>query len=284
MKISVLGLGSMGSALAACLINNGHHVCVWNRSAEKAAPLLAMGADVAGTAKEAVAASELIVVCIKGHNETLDLLTSLQSNLTGKTICECSTGDTADAEDLLAFLKAQGADYLIGMINAYPSGVGEENTTILSVASDEAWSRYGEIVRQMGGKSACIGTEPAALAALFAGLFTVRQGFMFGMLYGAQACRKAGVSMEVFSQQIPASLKLIHDYHEVFCKTVPGEDFDNPEASLKVYALAMQDALKTYESLDAPAGFTRMMHDQLMSAMENGLGDKQLTALVNHIH
>ena len=59
MRISVLGLGSMGAALAACLIKNGHHVCVWNRSAEKAAPLLAMGADVAGTAGEAVAAMVL---------------------------------------------------------------------------------------------------------------------------------------------------------------------------------------------------------------------------------
>lgn len=35
-KISVLGLGAMGSRMAANLIKAGHHVTVWNRTAQAA--------------------------------------------------------------------------------------------------------------------------------------------------------------------------------------------------------------------------------------------------------
>ena len=89
--------------------------------------------------------------------------------------------------------------------------------------------------------------------------------------------------MKVFSDQIPASLKLVNDYYDLFARTVPAEDYDNAEASLKVYALAQDDALKTYRSLDAPDEFIQLMHKRTRTAWDDGLGDKQLTALVRHM-
>jgi len=278
-KISVLGLGSMGSALAHCLIKNGHVVSVWNRSPEKAEPLVQAGAKVCETVDDAVAASDFILTCIRGHREVLDLISSLEAPIEGKTICDMSTGDTKDAEDLVSKLTERGADFLLGMINAYPSGVGGAGASILTVGTSDSWDRYGDIIRQLGGKSAYVGETPSALAALFAGLFTVRQGFMFGMIYGALVCRKAGIPMQVFSDQMPATLKLVNDYYDLFSRTVPQDDFDNAEASLKVYALAQEDALKTFNSLDAPAEFMQIMYDQTKAAWDAGLGDKQLTVL-----
>lgn len=282
-KISVLGLGSMGSALAHCLVKRGHDVSVWNRSPEKADALGHAGAMVCASADEAVAASEFVITCIKSHRDTDALVGSLESPLTGKTFCDMSTGGTEDAERLVSQLTERGADCMLGMINAYPSGVGGADTVILAVGRPTAWKRYGEIIRQLGGKSSFVGETPSALAALFAGLFTVRQGFMFGMIYGALVCRKAGIPMQVFSDQIPASLKLVNDYYDLFAKTVPKGNFDDPEASLKVYALAQEDALKTFKSLDAPVEFIRIMYEKTKAAWDAGLGEKQLTVLATSI-
>ncbi|MFD0851664.1 NAD(P)-binding domain-containing protein, partial [Actinomadura adrarensis] len=47
--VTVLGLGSMGSALAATLLDQGHPTTVWNRSADKAKPLVDKGARLAAT-------------------------------------------------------------------------------------------------------------------------------------------------------------------------------------------------------------------------------------------
>jgi 3-hydroxyisobutyrate dehydrogenase-like beta-hydroxyacid dehydrogenase len=45
--VSVIGLGNMGSALARRFVANHHSVTVWNRSADKGAPLTKRGARVA---------------------------------------------------------------------------------------------------------------------------------------------------------------------------------------------------------------------------------------------
>ena len=44
MKIGFIGLGIMGSRMAANLLKNGSHLIIYNRTAEKAKPLLAEGA------------------------------------------------------------------------------------------------------------------------------------------------------------------------------------------------------------------------------------------------
>jgi len=44
MKIGFIGLGNMGAAIAANLVRAHHDVLVWNRSADKAAPLIEAGA------------------------------------------------------------------------------------------------------------------------------------------------------------------------------------------------------------------------------------------------
>ncbi len=48
MQVGFIGLGNMGAAMAANLVKAGHDVTVFNRSAEKAAPLAELGAHVAG--------------------------------------------------------------------------------------------------------------------------------------------------------------------------------------------------------------------------------------------
>ena len=55
MKIGFIGLGNMGSAMARNLLEAGHDVTVWNRSPEKAEPLVAAGAKRAATPAEAAA-------------------------------------------------------------------------------------------------------------------------------------------------------------------------------------------------------------------------------------
>ncbi|WP_343234927.1 NAD(P)-binding domain-containing protein [Streptomyces sp. S4.7] len=55
--VSVIGLGMMGTALAAAFLKAGHPVTVWNGSPARTGPLVAQGATPADTAADAVAAS-----------------------------------------------------------------------------------------------------------------------------------------------------------------------------------------------------------------------------------
>ncbi|NNE78968.1 MAG: NAD(P)-dependent oxidoreductase [Silicimonas sp.] len=278
--VSVLGLGNMGTALAKSLLASGRSVTVWNRSAEKAQPLAEAGAEIALSVEDALAASDIAVSCLKNHETVTELLRPVSGKLTGKTILDLSTGGAEEAEELVDVLTEAGADWLIGMINAYPSGIGKAETSILCASPNNVWDKCGDIIRTMGGASDHVGTTPAAVPGLFAAMFTARQGFMFGMIYGGAVCRRAGVPMEVFAAQLPVTLGMAGSYAETFRRTVPAQSYDKSEATLAVYLAALNDVLSTFESTGTADDFPRLMRDLTQSGIDKGLAAKDLTVLV----
>lgn len=278
--ISVIGLGVMGSALARTLLDNGYSVTVWNRSAAKADPLVAAGATLAGSAGEAVEASPATIICIASHDQTIELLDGIKRSLPGRTIIELSTGGAEEAEALAAMLSANGAGWLIGIINAYPTAIGKPETVLTVVGAEDTWETWEPAIKALGGSSARVGDEAGMVAALFAALFTTRQGFMFGMIYGGLVCKKAGIPLDVFAKQVPVSMGVLPSYHQYFADTVPEGRFDNPPATMSTYAAALDDALRTFKTVGAHAELPQLFSDLAHRGVEAGLEDKALTALV----
>ncbi|MEP1207565.1 MAG: NAD(P)-binding domain-containing protein [Rhizobiaceae bacterium] len=278
--ISVIGLGDMGSALALTLLEKGYAVTVWNRSTAKSKPLTEAGAKVAGSATEAIAGSPATITCIASHDATLELLRNCSGELPGKTIIELSTGGATEAEELSDFLTQNDADWMIGIINAYPTAIGKPDTVLLTVAAEEVWENCKPIVTALGGASQRVGDKAGMLAVLFAALFTTRQGFMFGMIYGGLVCQKAGISLETFAGQVPVSMGVLPAYHQYFADTAPSGKFDNPPATMKTYHAALDDALRTFKDVGAPAEMPQLFTDLAQKGLDAGLNDKALTALV----
>ena len=270
----------MGSALAKTLLQNGFSVSVWNRTPGRAAPLQEDGAELAQSAGDAIAASPVTITCIASHDRTIELLEGCAARLAGKTLIELSTGGASEAEKLAALLSDNGASWLIGIINAYPTAIGNEETVLTVVGEAATWDNCAPIVTTLGGSSTHVGTEPGMLAALFAALFTTRQGFMFGMIYGGLVCRQAGIPLDVFAQQIPVSMGVLPSYHQYFADTVTTGNFDNPPASMATYAAALDDALSTFKETGAPDELPRLFSELAHRGVDAGLQDKALTALV----
>lgn len=64
MKVGVAGLGRMGAAIAKRLLEVGHEVHVWNRSAEKADPLIKAGATAVRSPSELAAGVDTIITIL----------------------------------------------------------------------------------------------------------------------------------------------------------------------------------------------------------------------------
>jgi 3-hydroxyisobutyrate dehydrogenase/2-hydroxy-3-oxopropionate reductase len=62
--VAVVGLGAMGSRIACRLLEAGHDLVVWNRTAEKAQPLVEAGAVAAATPAEAAARAEVVLTMV----------------------------------------------------------------------------------------------------------------------------------------------------------------------------------------------------------------------------
>src|SRR4051812_22834548 len=64
MNIAFLGTGIMGAPMARHLLEGGHDVAVWNRTAHKAQPLAEHGARVADDPAAAIADAEVVVTML----------------------------------------------------------------------------------------------------------------------------------------------------------------------------------------------------------------------------
>ena len=70
MRLALLGLGKMGTPIARLLQKNGHQLTVWNRTAAAAKLLAADGAQVAGSAAEAVAGAPVVITMLSNDAAT----------------------------------------------------------------------------------------------------------------------------------------------------------------------------------------------------------------------
>ena len=278
--VSVIGLGAMGAVLARTLLDAGYRVTVWNRDSAKMHPLIEAGATGAADAAAAIRASEATITCIRSHGDTLDLLRAVPEAVEGATIIELSTGGAPEAEALAAGVTGMGGACLLGMIATFPGDIGKPDSTIVTVGDAAVWDRAEAMLKALAGASVYVGDRPASLAVLYAALVLPRQGFMFGMLYGAALCQKAGLPVADYVRQLPLTLKVTHDYCDVFAATVPEGRFDDPPAALGMYAAALEDVLATFGEMGTRDELPRLLNDLMQEGMAEGLGEKHLTALV----
>jgi 3-hydroxyisobutyrate dehydrogenase len=116
MNVGVAGLGKMGAAIAQRLIDVGHKVTVWNRSAEKAKPLASAGATIAATPAEVAAASEVVMTILTDAaavEAVYDGPTGLLSGeIRDKMFIEMSTVQPATELALAGRVRAKGAIFV----------------------------------------------------------------------------------------------------------------------------------------------------------------------------
>jgi 3-hydroxyisobutyrate dehydrogenase len=116
MKVGVAGLGKMGAAIALRLIDVGHNVTVWNRSADKCRPAAAAGAIVAATPAELATASEVVITILTDAAAIDAVYGGAQGLLAGdvddKLFIEMSTVQPATELALAAKVRAKAAAFV----------------------------------------------------------------------------------------------------------------------------------------------------------------------------
>jgi len=113
MKIGIAGTGRMGAAIAERLMNLGHELTVWNRTADKTRPLAAAGAKIAATPLQLASFSETVITiltdaaAIDAAYHARDGL--LSGSVAGKLFIEMSTVRPETEQKLAAKIREKGA-------------------------------------------------------------------------------------------------------------------------------------------------------------------------------
>jgi 3-hydroxyisobutyrate dehydrogenase len=113
MNIGIVGLGRMGSAMAARLRERGFDVIGWDQNAETNKRLTAGGLRVAANAREVAAASDVVISSITEDNGARRIFSGpggfLQADVSGKLFIEMSTLQPMTGRELAPLVEAKGA-------------------------------------------------------------------------------------------------------------------------------------------------------------------------------
>jgi 3-hydroxyisobutyrate dehydrogenase-like beta-hydroxyacid dehydrogenase len=154
-RVAVLGLGIMGEPMAANLCRAGFHVTVWNRTHERAERFAdEHGADVAATAADAAAQSDVTITMVPDAPEVEAVLFGLDSAAEGlsegKLVIDMSTIPPTASVTLAERLRAGGVAFLDAPVTGSRPKAEDATLTIMVGGAEADFQRALPIFEAMG--------------------------------------------------------------------------------------------------------------------------------------
>ena len=284
--VTVIGLGDMGGALAETLLARGYAVTVWNRNADKAAPLADRGAVPAADAGAALAAAPVTVVCVSDHAATMELLADAGGSAAGRTLVQLSTMTSAESLELAEWAARAGAGYLDGQILSYPDDVRAGRANIVCSGARELFDRHEAMLTAAAGNVLHVGENNGAAPAFDKAHLSFAIGDYLAFLHGAAMCARAGVDVRawcdfnldhVASGAVHRELAILADQ---LCDRAYDEGLD---ATMEVWQGAIDKTLEECTALGLDMAHLAPLGALVDGAVDAGLGDKEFGALFERL-
>ncbi|MBT2325827.1 NAD(P)-dependent oxidoreductase [Variovorax paradoxus] len=280
--VAVIGLGAMGVTLARLFLRSGRRVTVWNRSEDKARPLLAEGATLAASAADAVRSSRLAVMCVYDYHAARAIwaMEGVAAALDGRTLVHLSTGSPEDARRALAWAREHGGRYLDGAIQAAPSQMGQPDTPVLISGDASTYAAVAEVLKVLAGNIVYLGDQIDAAATMDLATLSYVYGAFAGFVHGARLAESQGLDVARFGQIVNAISPSFGAFFQHEAAVIQSGDYRITESPLRISIEATQRILDSSRAAgintDVPALFT----DLLRRAGQAGLGNEELAALI----
>ncbi|MGY4274682.1 NAD(P)-dependent oxidoreductase [Streptomyces sp. M18.1] len=166
LTVSVLGTGIMGAAMARNLLRAGHTVRVWNRSRDKAEPLAADGAHVAGGAEEAVRGADAVLTMLYDGPAVLDVMRQAAPGLRPGTAWVQSTTAGVDVvADLAAFADEHGLVFFDAPVLGTRQPAEAGRLLVLAAGPADARDAVAPVFDAVGSRTVWTGEDAAAGSA-----------------------------------------------------------------------------------------------------------------------
>jgi 3-hydroxyisobutyrate dehydrogenase-like beta-hydroxyacid dehydrogenase len=278
--VSVVGLGSMGRALAGAFLDAGHPTTVWNRTAAKAAPLVARGAHLVGDVEDAVATSPLIITCLATYDATIEVLQPAAGLLHGRALVTLNSGTPSGARAMAAWAGERGARFLDGAIKNVPAAVGAHDTQLYYSGDSGVFAEYEEALKTLGGDTSHLGDEPDLAALYESAVGATLLPALVGFFQGVAAVQSRGLRAETLVPYTVKWLEMIASVLPVFAREIDSGDYTEPLSSVRLFleAAAWDEEFGRETGVDV--SWNAPLHDLVSRAAEAGHADHSISALV----
>ena len=279
MKISFLGLGTMGWPMAANLLAAGHEVRAWNRSPEPGQRLAARGASVAPTPHEAVRDAEVVILMLADDAATRSTLQAADEALRpGAIVVNMGTVSAELSAGLAEAFAARGIRFVaapvLGRVNVAEAG----ELNILAAGKRADIDAVQPLFDIMGRKTWRYGERPEQ-----ANVVKLAVNFMIASAIGAMGgaaalVRGHGVDAADFLD-LATSTGFASPVYQGYGSAIAEARFTPPGFRL---ALGLKDvnlALAAAEQARVPLTIASTVRDALIEGLAHGDGDLDFAAL-----
>jgi 3-hydroxyisobutyrate dehydrogenase-like beta-hydroxyacid dehydrogenase len=277
MRIAFLGLGIMGSRMAANLARSGFELTVWNRTAERAEEFArAHRATAAATPSEAADGAEVVVTMLVDGPQVDAVLAAATPN--AGTLCvDCSTIGPAATREIAARLAEQGVAMLDAPVTGSAPRAEDGTLTIMAGGSAEDFERARPVLEAMGklivhagplGHGQLVKVINNAVAA--ANTATVGQALL--------VAARAGVDLDALVEVMGAG-----SGNSTMLELKAGPMREHDYTTLFKLAHMLKDVrlcLEEGQAAGAPFPFAALTREILSAAAGRGHGDDDFAALI----
>ncbi|QUH02098.1 NAD(P)-dependent oxidoreductase [Saccharopolyspora erythraea] len=277
--VTVIGLGSMGRALAAAFIAAGHSTTVWNRTPAKAAALVAKGAVQAGSVGTAVEASPLVITCLTTFEDTRTALEPAAAALSGRALVTLNSGSPADARAMADWATGRGARFLAGAVKNVPAAVGAPDTLLYYGGDKTVFDEYETALKALGGDTVHLGdeTDLAALYEMAVGAMLLPA--LVGFFQGAAAVQARGLEAGSMVRFAGKWLDMIKSLLPVYAEEIDSGDYTDDASSVNLFLAGVAHDRDLTEETNVDTAWLAPLHELLKRAAAVGHGDHSVSAL-----
>ncbi len=233
-RITILGTGRMGSALARAFLEQGYTTSVWNRTTSKCGPLVELGAQIASSVLDAVAAAEIVVVNVNDYVTSDRLLRpdDVTKALRGKLVVQLTSGSPRLAREMATWATSHDIQYLDGAIMATPNLIGAPECTILYSGAADLFEQYKPVLLALGGNAVHVGSDAGHASALDSALLIVMWGSLFGALQGVAICEAEELRLDAYMSYLKPVLPQVNGWVMDTVKRIEDGRLSGDEATL----------------------------------------------------
>ncbi len=167
MNIGFVGLGAMGAGIVPRLMAAGYTVTGWNRSRDKAEPLIKAGMHFAATPRAAAAAADIVFSIVTDAAAVRSVALGedgIAAGLKpGGVYIDMSTIAPDASRTISAEFARQGLTMLDGPISGSPVTLAQGNASLMVAGDKTAFERVEPVLRAIGPKVTYIGASGLAV-------------------------------------------------------------------------------------------------------------------------
>jgi len=275
MEVGFIGLGNMGSGMAANLLKAGHGVTVYNRTLSKMEPLVRQGAKAAASVADACHGK--VVATMLANDDAVEATVYgnrgvLASAVKGAIHLSCSTISTKLSERLAADHAAAGQHFVAAPVFGRPDVAAAGTLFVIAAGNPDPIRSVTPILDAIGQKTFVVSETPKA-----ANLVKLSGNFLIASMIESVGeaialVSKGGVDKHQYIDILTSTLFNVPVY-KTYGGLIAREQFEPAGFAAPLGQKDIRLALAAAEDLRVPMPIASILRDRFLTLLAHG-GDR----------